>query len=298
MLLELRRGRSETLALAAQAALVVFGHAAGSRGAMLIALSVLAGVSFLAWIGARRRARAIDDTATSKVASAAQGYVELLGRAEQLDGAPTVSPYTGLPCVWYRYRIECKESNNKWTEVESRQSEQRFRLVDGTGACIVDPQGAEVLTSRTQTWIRNGHRYTEQLLLAKDRLYAIGEFTTGAGATLEIHSRADVAALLADWKQDRPELLARFDANRDGEIDFAEWEAARTEARVQVAARHREALLRDGPHLMRRPRDGRLYLLSNLQPVALARRSARMAWVHLILLLGAAAAIGWTASHT
>lgn len=294
----LRWDRTQTVALTVQFALLILGHAAGTRATLLIVLSLLAGVSLIACIVARRRARAIADTATSKVASAAQGYVELLGRAEQLDTAPTVSPYTGLPCVWYRYRIERKGSNNKWIEVERRQSEQRFRLADGTGACVVDPKGAEVLTSRTQTWIMDGHRYSEQLLLAKDRLYAIGDFMTCAGTTLELDSKADVAALLADWKQDRSELLARFDANRDGEVDLAEWEAARTEARVQVAKRHSETLLRDGPHLMRQPRDGRLYLLSNLQPDALARRSARMAWLHLVLMLGAAAAIGWTTLQT
>jgi hypothetical protein len=49
---------------------------------------------------------------------------------------------------------------------------------------------------------------------------------------------------------------------------------------------------------MRRPRDGRPYLLSNQQPSVLARRSARLAWIHLVMLLGAAAAIAWTVSHS
>ena len=297
LLAELRQ-RTETLALTIQAALVILGHAAGSRGAWLIALSLLAAVSLIAWIVARRRARTIEDTATSKVASAAQGYVELLGRAEQPIGTPTVSPYTGLPCVWYRYRIERRESDNKWRQVETRQSDQCFRLVDGSGACVVDPDGAEVLTSRTQTWVRDGYRYTEQLLLAKDRLYAIGGFATCSGTALELDSSASAAPLLADWKQDRPRLLARFDTNRDGQIDLAEWEVARAEARAEAAAQHQEARLRHGPHLMRKPLDGRLYLLSNLQPGELARRSARMAWIHLTLLAGAAAAIGWTLSRT
>jgi hypothetical protein len=258
---------------------------------------LLAGVSLIAWIGARRRARTIDDTATSKVASAAQGYVELLGHAEQLDGPPRVSPYTGLPCVWYRYRIERRGTNNKWVDVETRCSDGCFRLFDGSGAGVVDPRGAEVLTSRTQTWARDGYRYTEQLLLAKDRLYAIGEFASCSGATPELEAGA-AAALLADWKQDRPQLLARFDTNRDGEVDLAEWEIARAEARAEVEAGHREKRRRDGPHLMRQPRDGRLYLLSNRQPGELARRSARMAWIHLIMLVGAAALIGWTLSRT
>jgi hypothetical protein len=48
---------------------------------------------------------------------------------------------------------------------------------------------------------------------------------------------------------------------------------------------------------MQKPRDGRLYLLSNLQPGVLARRSARMAWLHLGMLIGACTSVGWIASQ-
>ena len=59
----------------------------------LLAMSV---VSFFAWLGNHRRYRQIHDLPTSKVASAAQGYVELLGiggavKALATDGALTIS---------------------------------------------------------------------------------------------------------------------------------------------------------------------------------------------------------------
>jgi hypothetical protein len=293
---DLRWERAETAALAVQAVLAVVAHAASSRTVYLAALLLFAGVSALAAFGARRRARAIANTATSRVASAAQGYVELLGHAEQLAGTPTLSPYTGLPCVWYRYRIERRDANRKWERVESRCSDQRFRLVDATGACVVDPAGAEVVTSRTQTWIRDDHRYCEELLLAKDRLYALGEFSSSSGATLEREATAEASALLAAWKADRSRLLARFDANRDGEVDLSEWETARRKAWEEVIAGHEDARQQYGPHLMHKPRDGRPYLLSNREPDALAQRSARLAWLHFLLGLGAAAALGWSVS--
>jgi hypothetical protein len=281
-----------------QLSVLLIAHNAGSASAWLFALSLLGGISLLAGVSALRRARVIGDTATSKIASAAQGYAELLGRAEHLDDHPTVSPYTGLPCVWFHYEIARKSANNKWTDVETRRSDRCFRLVDGSGSCVVDPEGADVVSTRRQTWIRDGYRYNEQLLLAQDQLYAIGEFVTCSGTSLELDANADTATMLAEWKQDRRQLMERFDVNRDGEIDLAEWETARAEARAQVSRNHQELRLRDGPHVMRSPKDGRPYLLSNLHPATLARRSSRMAWFHLVLLIAAGGAFGWLVMHS
>lgn len=290
-------GQRETLALIAQAALALLAYAAHTRTILLMALSLLACVSVIAWWVARRRVQAVDDTPTSKVASAAQGYVELCGRAEPFGDTPTISPYTGLPCVWYRYRIERRDADNRWAHVNSESSDRCFRLVDETGACVVDPAGAEVLTTRAETWVRDGYRYTEQLLLAKDRLYAIGAFSSGSNATLEQDAQAAAGALLAVWKADRPQLLARFDANQDGTIDLAEWEVARGEARREALAQRTGIAVRLGPHRIGKPKDGRPYILSNLKPEALSQRWTRLAWLHLAIGLGAAAAITWTTSQ-
>jgi hypothetical protein len=293
----LQWGERETLALIAQGALAMLAYAARTRTILFIALALLAGVSVIAWWVARRRVQAVDGTPTSKVASAAQGYVELCGRAEQFGDTPTVSPYTGLPCVWYRYRVERREANNRWVHVDGQCSDRCFRLVDDTGACVIDPAGAEVLTTRAETRVRDGYRYTEQLLLAQDRLYALGEFSSGSNATLEQDARAATGALLAEWKADRPQLLARFDANHDGTIDLAEWELARAEASREALAQRTGIAVRLGPHRVGKPQDGRPFILSNLQPEALARRWARLAWLHFAIGLGAVAAIGWAASQ-
>lgn len=79
---------------------------------------------------------------------------------------------------WYRYYVERKTSDDKWTHEDSGDSNEHFLLVDDTGQCVISPEGAEVLSKRKQTWEQNNYRYTEWLLLPKGILYAIGEFST------------------------------------------------------------------------------------------------------------------------
>ena len=62
------------------------------------ALLAMSGVSFFAWIANYRRYRHIHDLPTSRVASAAQGYVELFGRTELLFGEPILSKLSRTPC--------------------------------------------------------------------------------------------------------------------------------------------------------------------------------------------------------
>jgi hypothetical protein len=251
------------------------------------ALSAMSIVSFFAWMAAYRRYRHIHDLPTSKVASAAQGYVELVGRSERLPGSTLVSTRTGLPCCWYRYHIERRTSNDKWERVDSGESDEHFLLVDDTGQCVISPEGAEVLTDRKETWTQGDYRHTEWLLLPKSALYALGEFSTTSGAVTALDERTDVSALLTEWKNDKAQLLARFDANRDGEIDLKEWERARLEAQREVRQAHGEthAAATEGVHILRRPRDGRFFLLANELPDKLGRRYAFWSGAHLAVFL-------------
>jgi hypothetical protein len=252
------------------------------------ALGAMAIVSFFAWMANYRRYRHVHDIPTSKVASAAQGYVELFGRSELIADNTLVSTRTGLPCCWRRYRIDRKTSNNKWQHVDSGQSNEHFLLVDDTGQCVISPDGAEILTAYHDTWMEGDYRHMEWLLVPKEKLYAIGEFTTAAGAVAQLDERADVSHLLGEWKKDKVQLLQRFDRNQDGEIDLHEWEHARLEAQKEVRRRHAEghAAVTEGVHLMRKPRDGRFYLLACALPEKLGRRYAFWSAVHLVAFLG------------
>lgn len=253
------------------------------------AIALMAAVSFFAWIAAYRRYRQIHDLPTSKVASAAQGYVELFGHSEPLPGEPVLSKLTGLPCCWFRYYIERETADNKWAYEDSGASLAHFLLVDDSGQCVISPEGAEVMSNRKQTWKQGHYRYTEWLLLPKGILYAIGEFSTQGGAQAELDERPDVSAMLSDWKQDQATLLERFDLNRDGRLDLKEWELARLRARREVQKKHAEIRVRDGVHLLRKPRDGRLFLLANELPDKLGRRFAFWSAAHLIVFFAAGA---------
>jgi len=250
------------------------------------ALSAMAGVSFFAWIANHRRYRQIQDLPTSNVASAAQGYVELVGQAQMLPGTPVMSRLSSSPCCWYSYQIEEKSSNDKWQTVDSGRSVEQFLLVDETGQCVISPQGAEVLTHDHKQWQEGSYRYNEWLLLAKSALYAIGEFSTKSALSLAAREeRAEVAELLASWKKNEAQLRQRFDLDGDGKINMKEWELARLQAQREVRKARAEASTRavEGVHLLCKPGDGRLFLLANEMPDKLGARYRFWSWVHLII---------------
>lgn len=283
------------IAVTGQMLAAAFAFKVGSGNAYLAGALVVGLISFPAWMLALKRKRSISDTPTSRVASAAQGYVELQGRGRALEGMPLLSPVTGLPCLWYRYRIERREGD-KWVHDGADESDASFILDDGSGQCLVDPEGAEILAHRHDTWKSGNRRYQQWLLLDKDPLYALGNFVTRGSVEASSSVSTDVANLLAEWKRDRPALLRRFDLDRDGEIDLEEWELARSQARREVLAAQRGARQQAEAHCMGRPSGGRLYLISSLSPERIARRYALWAWAHLagFFLALAGAAYGWT----
>jgi hypothetical protein len=131
------------------------------------------------------------------------------------------------------------------------------------------------------------------LILEGANCYAIGEFSTKtAGPATLREERADVSALLSEWKQDQKQLIERFDLDQDGRIDVREWELARLQAQREVRKRGAEALSRsvEGVHLMSKPRDGRYYLIADELPDKLGARYRFWSWVHMIIFLGAGTA--------
>lgn len=250
------------------------------------ALFAMSGVSFAAWVGNYRRLRRIADTPLSNIASAAQGFVEIAGCAEA-GSAPILSQLTHLPCLWFQFEVYEKSSDDKWTLRESGTSDAPFVIRDATGACVIDPRGAEVVTSHEDNWTSGSYRYVERLLLPQERIYGLGEFTTVGGAGSTFDTDADIGTLLAAWKRDPATLLNRFDLDRDGKVDLKEWELARRQARREVEANHREARATSGTHTLSKPGDGRLYLLSNYLPDRLQASFLRWAWAHAVICIGA-----------
>ena len=97
--------------------------------------------------------------------------------------------------------------------------------------------------------------------------------------------------IFAQWKKDRPDLLRRFDQDRNGEIDLKEWETARAAARSEVLRSQMVRATRPGLHLMQTPQDGRPYLLSGKPPEALSRHLMLWTCGHFAVMTLAAAAL-------
>lgn len=80
-----------------------------------------------AWWFLRRfsQARHLLDTPTSKIRSAAQGYVEFYGVLHVCGEAQLLGPLTNTPCLWWRYKIEEYTASGKkrsWRTLESGSS--------------------------------------------------------------------------------------------------------------------------------------------------------------------------------
>jgi len=292
MMASLRRQYGHLVTSGAQLLLLLLGIYLHTGSDWLLILSIMAAISILAWLSALNRLRTIRDTPTSKIASAAQGYVELAGRGYPF-GEPLLGQLSRLPCLWYRYRIEQRNTENEWKTTDKGESDGTFILRDETGECVVDPEQAEILTRHRDQWRDGDYRYTEWKLIEHDNLYVIGQFRTQGGSSLEFNTQEEIGALLAEWKKDMPALLRRFDLDGNGMLDTQEWMLARSAARREVEKMKCEAEAQADIHIISRPRNGELFLVSNLGQARLMRHYLLWSWAHLLIFFGTLGGIGW-----
>ncbi len=228
-------------------------------------LAALAAFSLRTGLDGFWRLRLVTDTPTAKIRSAPQGYVELTGQALPYQ-SPAAAELTGLPCVWYRFKVEERRrsgKNNHWVTVESGEADKPFLLDDGTGRCLVEPAFAELHCRAKDVWYGSGRRaprppthhwlsaggrfrLTEERIAAQEPIYLLGRFETPRRGPQE--KERLTRSLLSSWKRD-PERMARFDKNKDGEISLGEWEHARTKA--QSLAEQSESRLQAEPPMSR-----------------------------------------------
>lgn len=276
---------------------------------MLGAATVGGAILALRWL---RIARLVEDTPTSRVRSAAQGYVELIGRGLQLEGGHNFGPLTRRPCVWWRYRVSKRQQSGSgrgdhWRVVASGTSTQPFLLDDGTGHCMVQPDGAEIVTGESTTWYGDApwpagapgaarpasrdYRYFEERIYEQERVYVLGNFRSHRpDDAVDLEAAAN--ALAREWKEDQSALVARFDADGDGRVDLAEWARARAEARRLVEQQARDRPASGTVHVVGRPDEGQLFLIAALPPGDLARRYRRRAVIAFVGFVAAAYAVG------
>ncbi len=291
MLRSLRGHYADALTSASYLSLFAFALHANDKSIWLIAMGLVAFISFFIWLSTFKRARAIADIATSRIASAAQGYVELYGRASVDAENLITSPLSGMQCIWFRYWVYSKEnSDREWREISRGVSDRTFEINDGTGKSVVDPDGAEIIAPDRRVTYQNGYKHVEDLLYAGS-IYVLGEFSTIGGASSVLSVKEDVSFLLAEWKKDPVNLKKRFDLNGDGEIDMQEWELARRQAIREVEKQHREIRSQTGVHIMRAPRDSRLFLISSLSPQKLRQRYILWSFFHISICFASVGAI-------
>jgi hypothetical protein len=175
--------------------------------AMTVGLIVIA-------LRTRGRAQVMASMPTSNVGFATDGYVELEGHAQAVNGRTIPAPLTGAACVWYHARLEHwtrttkSDDSRSWVTVRDATSGDPFLLQDASGACLVLPDGADVTFTDRSVWFgstpdpqdknppKTGpgespegnvrvygtpgkeYRYTEERIYAGDPLYALGQFST------------------------------------------------------------------------------------------------------------------------
>jgi hypothetical protein len=218
--------------------------------------------------------------------------------------------------VWWDYQIEQQQRDSKgnthWRTVESATSVELFTLVDDDDArCLVGPVSAEVTPTTHDVWygalphpvtapplpaplLQSGEwRYSERLLGVGARLCVLGE--------LRSHSElgdvsAATAAKLHEWKQDQQALLARFDADHDGRLDAAEWEAARQAAASESQAQTLQSTI-SRESVISQPRNGEPFIIAPLSVRALERREKLFAVLYFVLGLLGVIVCAWAIRH-
>lgn len=285
-------------------------------------LALAASTAITLWLMHRsfsrlRRARWVEDTPTSRIRSAAQGLVELCGKVDAGGHEPLISPLGGEPCLWYRFRVEEYQRsgrNRNWRTVEQGQSDRPFVLRDDTGECWILPEGADIHPRLRRRWegphrwplsrsagtgmlatmLGRRYRYTEECLRQDDLLYALGWFRSRGGGGEPADPQRVARQIISAWKADYPDLLARFDRNRDGQLDTREWQQVRAAAASEARRRSRTLAAAPVVHsLGKPPHRGLPFLLSDHHEEHLSQHLRRQSGWSLFGMLVAGTLAGW-----
>ncbi len=243
-----------------------------------------------------KRARLIEDTPTSRIRSAAQGYVELIGGVSAGEAGEQKAPLSGTPCVWFDYKVERyrKGKHGHWHTVDQGTSEQWFQIDDRTGICVIDPQGAEIITEHKRVWhgntekpneqvgggngfLRNlsgrRYRYTERFIYIHDVVYALGNFQSIGGGRNIPSNHKITGNIIREWKENYDWILQNFDRDGNGEIDMKEWGKVREAASQEADKRRTDLSAAPTVHLLANSTSRRHpFIISNRSQKTLAKR--------------------------
>lgn len=113
-----------------------------------------------------RKKRMIEDTPTSKIRSATQGFIELNGTGYCLPDIQIKSGLQQLDCIWFSYKVEQEYifitknpdgssiKKQEWRILENAVSKAPFLLDDSTDICVIYPEKSTVhMENITHTWV-------------------------------------------------------------------------------------------------------------------------------------------------
>ncbi len=237
---------------------------------------------FWHWFEAYRRLRIVADVPTTKIAAAAQGYVEISGCVEQLAAFPLDAALTRAPCVWY-YSIRSSKASKIIAGVP-------FMLRDSTGACMVEMEKAEVVCDRKWGESIGAEEWS---IRVGDTVHVIGHFISG---TREAQSQINYAVtheLATQMQRDPAAYVERFDVNQDGKVDALEHDRARN-LLVQEKTRAK-VINQGGVHRIGPSPDGRPFVVIGADHDRFVIHYRRLALFHLLAFIGAlgASAFFW-----
>jgi hypothetical protein len=293
-------------------------------------LAVLAAVSgYGLWRNGMKLRSLSSNTATSKVASAAKGFVELSGIARALNSEVLRDPIAGKPCVWYHFETEERKrwgKNSDWRVTNSATSARPFVLDDGTALCAILTLQATIDRRKPEVIKKSSTvRHKVWRIRAGDPLYALGHIERLAPGELDEAASAQAGKpkaqlsydrarrvneiageLLRSWKTQPKALIARFDTDGSGHVDWHEWEQAQAEARAiaekrvapanvpgSEAAHAPDAKLSNSGSAaiefkLECPEDGRPMLVANCTEKEISRRARGRSILGLVLFVAGA----------
>ncbi len=291
----------------------------GQFAIVALVLVAITGAGFYVWKKSFQHARVMEDMPTSKVRSAAQGFVELAGTQHALEDKPLSAPLTQNPCTWWSYVIEKKQrsrtskgrSQTTWVTVEKETSVGFFNLRDETGEILVNPRGADVTVSIKKVWYGNSrrpsgntsgfggpfgsrYRYTERIMRPSEPIYALGHFETWSNVSGSDERSKRRAEILAEWKKNPAELVERFDEDGDGRVDMDEWDRARGAAEALVEDHVAKAAMKPDVDVLMKSEEDHPFVLSTKSQEELTKVYRWKALGGLILFLGGVVALGVT----
>lgn len=105
---------------------------------------VVGAILFILGFRFYREFRILEDTPIAPIRSIPMGLVHVHGKTAGEDRL--ISPLTTLPCFYYKVVVEKwvqKDKSGEWEKIRTDTAARQFRIDDGSGNVLVDPQHAE-----------------------------------------------------------------------------------------------------------------------------------------------------------